>query len=137
MAVKGLSAHRKRLALMASGMSRASARELLKAAQVVEEDARQSMNAGAVSGVGHVPSLPGQPAKSDTHVSERSIHVRVNQSGRSVSVVGGGAFMYFEWGTSKMIERPVLRPALRRNRNRIILGQVQAVNGLIRAYKGG
>lgn len=136
--VKGVSAHKKRLALMASGMSRASARELLKAAQAVEDDAKRSIIAGSISGAGHVPSLPGQPPNADTHVLDQSIYTKVNPSGRTVSVVAGARYSAaLEFGTSRMAERPFLRPALRRNKNRLVMGQVQAVRSVVRAYKGG
>lgn len=138
MAVKGLSAHKKRLALMASGMSKASARELLNAAQIVADDAKQSIIAGSVSGPGHVPSRPGEPPNQDTGVLARGIITKVNPSGKTVSVVSTARYSAaLEFGTSKMIERPFLRPALRRNRNRLVQGQVQAVRSVVRAYKGG
>src|SRR5688572_17067223 len=105
MAIKGATAHKKRLQLMQSGLSTRSARELLKSADLIATDAKQSIIAGAVSGPSHVPSAPGAPPNADTHRLDRSIHTIVNPSGRTVSVVADAPYSAaLEFGTSKMAE---------------------------------
>lgn len=110
---------------------------LYEAGELVREDAKQSILAGAVSGAAHVPSLPGQPPNADTHRLDLSLDTVLNESRLSVSVVSRAPYgAFLEFGTSKMAARPYLRPALLRNRNRVVLGQVNALNRLIRVYKG-
>lgn len=110
---------------------------LYEAGEVVREDAKQSIRAGAVSGPGHIPSLPGQPPNADTHELDLSLDTIINQSRLSVSVVSRAPYgAYLEFGTSRVAARPYLRPALQRNRNRIVLGQVRVLNEIIRVYKG-
>ena len=40
-----------------------------------------------------------------------------------------------EFGTSKIAARPFMRPALIRNKNRIVFGTAQAVREVVRVYK--
>lgn len=134
--VKGANIHRNRLRRMAR-IKDASIKRLAEAGELVRSDAQASIRAGAVSGAGHVPSAPGQPPNADTHQLDISIDVRINPSKRSVSVVSLAPYSAFlEFGTSRMAERPFMRPALRRNRNRIVYGQVQAVRDTVRVLKG-
>lgn len=132
----GARIHRNRLRRLAN-IKTESLRELYAAAEVVREDAKQSIRAGAVSGPGHIPSRPGEPPNADTHELDLSLDSILNEGRRSVSVVSRAPYAAFlEFGTSRMAARPYLRPALLRNRNRVVLGQVRAINNVIRVYKG-
>lgn len=111
-------------------------KKLYMAGEKVREDAKQSIREGAVSGPGHVASAPGSPPNADTHQLDLSIDTVINPSKLSVSVVSKAPYSAaLEFGTSRIAERPFLRPALQRNRNRIVLGVVQAVNDTARVYK--
>lgn len=134
--VAGANTHRNRLARMRRVKSPVM-QKLYEAGEVVRADAVQSIRAGAISGPGHIPSRPGEPPNADTHWLDRNIDVRVNPSRLSVSVISLAVYSAaLEFGTSRMIERPFMGPALRRNRNRIVLGVVQAVNDTVRVRKG-
>lgn len=134
--VKGANIHHNRLRRMAR-INDASIKRLAEAGELVRADAQASIRAGAVSGAGHIPSAPGQPPNADTHQLDISIDVRINPSRKSVSVVSLAPYSAFlEFGTSQMAERPFMRPSLRRNRNRIVYGQVQAVRDTVRVLKG-
>jgi HK97 gp10 family phage protein len=134
--VTGANVHRNRLRRMAR-VKEASIKALYDAGEMVRADAQASIRAGAVSGAGHVPSAPGQPPNADTHRLDVSIDVRINPSRKSVSVISLAPYSAFlEFGTSRMVERPFMRPALRRNRNRIVYGQVKAVRDTVRVLKG-
>lgn len=110
---------------------------LYEAGEVVREDAKRSIIAGSVSGAAHVPSRPGEPPNADTHQLDLSLDTIINESQLSVSVVSRAPYgAFLEFGTSRMAARPYLRPALLRNRNRIVLGQVRVLNEIIRVYKG-
>lgn len=114
-----------------------SAKELLKAGQIVADDAAASIRAGSVSGAGHVPSRPGEPPNRDTGRLDTNIDAVLAKSGKSVRVISRAPYSSFlEFGTSRVAERPFMRPALRRNRNRVVMGQVQAVKKVVRVKKG-
>lgn len=126
----------KRLQGMSRGITKASIKRLIQSGEKVRKDAADSIKAGAVSGPSHVPSAPGQPPNADTHRLDRSIHVEVNESGLTVSVIADAPYAAAqEFGTSTIAERPYMRPALLRNRSRIVLGQVQASQDVVRVYK--
>lgn len=134
--VEGARIHRNRLARMRR-VKTESLKELYAAGEVIREDIQNSIRAGAVSGPSHVPSAPGSPPNANTHRLDMSIDVRINPGRNSVSVVSMAPYSAFlEFGSSKMVERPFMRPGLRRNRNRIVYGQVAAVNRTIRVLKG-
>lgn len=126
----------KRLRGMSQGITKASIKRLIQAGELVRKDAQESIKAGAVSGSAHVPSAPGSPPNADTHRLDRSIHVVVNESGLTVSVIADAPHAAAqEFGTSRLPERPYMRPALLRNRSRIVLGQVQASQDVVRVFK--
>lgn len=136
MASRGMQIHQNRLRRMANVKSRVL-RELYDAADVIREDAKQSIIAGSVSGPGHVPSLPGQPPNADTHELDLSIDVVINPSQLTASIVAKAPYSAaLEFGTSRMLARPFLRPALQRNRNRLLMGVAAAASGDgVRVYK--
>lgn len=134
---EGSKIHRARLARMRRWATNDVTKALAAGGELVRADAQKSIRDGAVSGVGHIPSQPGQPPNADTHRLDTSIDVVVNKSNKSVSVISRAPYSaYLEFGTSKMVERPFMRPALRRNRNRIVYGMVEGPDGLNRVIKG-
>lgn len=131
----GLRIHRNRLQRMRRAQSDVY-KSLYASGEIIRRDAADSIKAGAISGPLHVPSAPGEPPNADTHQLDLSIDVRVNPGAKTVSVVSLAPYSAFlEFGTSKMAARPYMRPALERNRNRVVLGVVNAVNRAIRLYK--
>jgi HK97 gp10 family phage protein len=127
--------HKNRLARMRN-IKTASLRKLYEAGEIIRADVQKSLRDGAVSGPGHVPSAPGTPPNADTHELDLGVDVRLNASRLSVSVVSTAPYSAAqEFGSSRLPERPFMRPALRRNKNRIVLGQVQAARELARVYK--
>ena len=133
--MKGAQVHKNRLARMRNIKSPIM-RKLMEAGEIVRKDAADSIREGAVSGPGHVPSRPGEPPNADTHNLDLGIDVRVSQSRLSVRVVSTAIYSAaLEFGTSRIAPRPFMRPALQRNRNRLVLGMVQAANEVVRVYK--
>lgn len=137
--VTGGDAVKKRLQGMSRGITKASVKRLIQSGEIVRKDVVASLREGAISGPGHVPSAPGTPPNSDTRALEKSVHVEVNESGLTVTVVAGGPGVPYaaaqEFGDSKLPERPYMRPALLRNKSRIVFGQVQASQDVARVYK--
>lgn len=135
--VEGVKIHRARLARMRRWAQDDIKRVLAAAGELVRADAAKSIRDGAISGAGHIPSQPGQPPNADTHRLDLSIDVVVEPSGKSVRVVSRAPYSsYLEFGTSRIAERPFMRPALRRNRKRIVQGFVIGPYGLNRVIKG-
>ena len=132
----GMNVHKARLARMRRAIRNEANLQLWNAGELVRIDAQESIKEGAISGSGHVPSLPGQPPNADTHNLDLSIDTRINEGGKTVTVVARARYAAaLEFGTSKMAARPYLRPALQRNKNRLVMGMVQAVQNTVRVYK--
>lgn len=109
---------------------------LFAAGQLIEVDAALSITNGAVSGKGHVPSLPGQPPKADTHVLDRSIET-IQVEPLKVEVSANAPYAAaLEYGTSKMAERPFMRPAVARKRKEVAQLVRRAVTSAIQQTKG-
>lgn len=131
--ITGAKSHSDRLLKM-----RNSAREvvaaLYSAGQDIELDAERSITEGSVSGKGHVPSLPGQPPNADTRHLDTNIETTIEaQNPPTVHVTSHAEYSAaLEYGTSKMAERPFMRPALEKNRKNITEKVAAAVSAKIR-----
>ena len=68
---------------------------------------------GSVGGLNHVPSLPGQAPNADTGHLHASIHVEAQGPYKALSVADASYSAALEFGTSRMAERPFMRPAAR------------------------
>ena len=70
----------------------------------------------------HTASAPGQPPASDTGFLVNSISTSVSVRGTSVigQIVASAEYApHLEFGTSSILPRPFMQPALERNRNNI------------------
>jgi HK97 gp10 family phage protein len=95
---------------------------LYAAGQAIEIDAEHSITDGSISGKGHVPSLPGEPPNADTRLLDSSIETVLvdGPEGGRVNVESNAPYAaHLEFGTSKMAERPYMRPAVERNRDKV------------------
>jgi hypothetical protein len=134
--VTGWEIHKARLRRMRE-IADPAKQALLMAGEAVRADAQNSIRQGAVSGVGHVPSRPGEPPNADTHQLDISIDVVLDGSGKSVRVISRAPYSAaLEYGHASLLPRPFMRPALIRNRNRLVRGMVQAVQSVVRVVKG-
>lgn len=86
-------------------------RALYVAGTMIEIEAELSITRGSVSGKHHTPSRPGEPPNRDTGVLDGNIEtVRVEPL--KVEVSSNAPYSRaLEFGTSKMVERPFMRPA--------------------------
>lgn len=110
---------------------------LFVAGQEVQIEAQLSITRGAVSGKGHVPSKPGDPPMNDTGVLANGIET--NMTGPLAVEVSSNApyAAALEFGTSKMLPRPYMRPAARKKRQDIGKLVAAAVRrGLRKRLKG-
>jgi hypothetical protein len=134
MAMKGTGRHLKRLQGMQGRMA-AEARKLVYVlADMHVTEAAHSITEGAVSGKGHVPSRPGEPPNADTHVLDRSGHVREAGPLRADSVFDAPYAAGLEFGTEKVAERPFMRPAAKKIRKSV---DALATAAVTRVVEGG
>ncbi|WP_266030407.1 HK97-gp10 family putative phage morphogenesis protein [Brucella intermedia] len=133
MTVKGLDKHVKRLQNMRKAAMQVTG-ALYAAGQDIELDAERSITEGSVSGAGHIPSLPGQPPNRDTGHLDTNIETTVEaQNPPTVHVTSHAEYSAaLEYGTSKMAERPFMRPATEKNRKNVSSKVAEAVRVTIR-----
>ena len=115
----GALAHKRRLRhLRSPAVRKRIGAAIFAGAQEIQTEARLLITAGSVSGKGHVPSAPGEPPNRDTgHLDSNIEAVR---TGELTSEVESRAEygLALELGTSKMAERPYMRPATAKKRHR-------------------
>jgi len=102
---------------------------------MIKAEAARSITEGAISGKFHVPSAPGQPPKEDTGLLRSSIEVTQTAPLR-VEVSSNAPYAAaLEFGTSKMAERPYMRPATERKRREVVALVGKAVSIAVRKRK--
>lgn len=128
MKMTGAKAHAARLKRMSGpAVVREVGKALYAAGQMIEIEAELSITAGSVSGKGHVPSRPGEPPNRDTGVLDTNIET-VQVAPLKVEVSSNAPYSSpLEFGTSKMAERPFMRPATQKKRAEA----VQLVRGAV------
>jgi HK97 gp10 family phage protein len=131
--MKGMERHKKRLQNMRQAAKQITA-ALYSAGQDIELEAEHSITQGSVSGKGHVPSAPGQPPNRDTGTLDTNIETTIEaQNPPTVHVTSNAPYSAaLEYGTSKMAERPFMRPATEKNRKKVGQKVAQAVRVTIR-----
>lgn len=116
-----------------AGAKDAVFRALVKTMEGVAADAKKSIKQGAISGRAHIASRPGEPPNEDTGRLTRGIKVVKHRGRNAVQVVSEAPYAGFlEFGTSRMAERPYLRPALRRGAKKIAVNAKVEINKLVR-----
>jgi hypothetical protein len=104
-------------------------------AEMIAEDAAESIRAGSISGSGHVASLPGQPPNADTHDLDQSIHVGelIETPGRiQTAVIADSDHAWIELGNSRILPRPYMVPAMMRGHAFVLARVAAAYNRVIR-----
>lgn len=128
--VIGLKKYTDRLARLASPVKNKDIlAALYSVGQSIEIDAEISITAGSVSGKDHLPSLPGQPPNADTRHLDTNIETRIEKKYPPTVVVESKASYSaaLEFGTTKMTERPFMRPAVKKNRKNVVKGVAAVV----------
>lgn len=105
---------------------------VVEGAELIKEEAVNSILDGAISGPGHVASLPGEPPNADTHELDQSGRVEKNESRLSAKVTfDSEKAVPLEFGTDTVEERPFLGPAAQKKRpeaRRLVTRAVNAAN---------
>ncbi|MDF1625656.1 MAG: HK97 gp10 family phage protein [Parvibaculaceae bacterium] len=122
MKITGALEHEARLKRLASAKARAEVtKALFVGGAEIELEAEHSITNGSISGSGHVASAPGQPPNADTRLLDMSIDTTVQgQTPPRVNVTSNAPYSaHLEFGTSKMAERPFMRPAAKKKRSAV------------------
>lgn len=119
--IKGAKRHLRRLRGANASVRRHAGRAIFVGAGQIETEARQSIIRGAIQGAGHVPSRPGEPPNRDTgNLDQNIVATKTGDLTAEVSSnAQAGDYSYsvgLEFGTSKMDERPYMRPAAKKKR---------------------
>lgn len=115
MALKGQKEHLRRMRNIRSESVKAAARVLQVGAAKVRADAQHMITMGSVSGRSHQPSTPGEPPNNDTGVLKSHIEDVLINPGLAEVRSNAPYSAPLEFGTSKMAERPFMRPARDKN----------------------
>lgn len=99
-------------------MTRQVGAALFAAGELIEVEAALSITNGPVSGKNHVPSRPGEPPNADTHVLDRSIETNQVEPLKVEVSANAPYAAALEFGSSKVQERPYMRPALARKQKK-------------------
>jgi hypothetical protein len=92
-------------------MEREVGKALFAAGNLIQVEAQISITAGAVSGKGHVASLPGEPPNQDTGLLGNNIET-VQVEPLLVEVSSNAPYSApLEFGSSRMAARPFMAPA--------------------------
>lgn len=113
------------------------AHAVFKSVADVEKEAKTSIQRGAASGVvyrrynprrDHKASSPGQPPASDTGFLVNNIKRKIDSDKMGGEIASRAFYSKFlEFGTSKMLPRPFMFPALEKHRAKIIKRISQAI----------
>lgn len=131
--IKGAKEHAARLRRMRVETPLLVIQALYAAGQLIEIEAEHSITEGSVTGKFHVPSLPGEPPNADTRLLDTSIETAItSRTPPRVTVTSNAPYSAaLEFGTSKMAERPFMRPATAKKRAaavKLVLAAVKRAN---------
>lgn len=120
MGVTGADRHQARLrALRSPALQQRVGAAIFAGANEIQTEAQHSITLGAISGKGHVASSPGEAPNEDTgHLRTNIETVRTGALTAEVESKAGYA-LALEFGTSRMEERPYMRPATAKKRHRV------------------
>jgi HK97 gp10 family phage protein len=105
---------------ISDAVARRGSQIMYAAGNLIQVEAQLSITNGAVSGQGHIPSRPGQPPNNDTGrladqietVQLSPLHTEVSSNARHAVAL--------EFGTTRMAERPYMRPAVAKTRKEVL-----------------
>lgn len=114
MSVQGAARHQARLAKMLRAAGPELGKAIYVAADAIRVEAKRSITAGSVSGRGHVASSPGEPPNRDTGHLDTNIEAAKTGPLEAETRSTASYAAALEFGTSKMAERPYMRPAVKK-----------------------
>lgn len=133
--ITGAGKHLNRLKKMTTGMRREAGKLVLTLADMHAKEASNLITTGSVGGKNHVPSAPGEPPNANTGELHTSIHAERTGPLTAVSVADAPHATPLEFGTSKMQERPFMRPAAKTVRKDVDKLAKAAVDRIVKGGK--
>ena len=108
---RGADKHMRRLKAMGPRAEREASKLVYTLADMHATEAAILITTGSVSGANHVPSKPGEPPMNDTGTLANQTFAERTGAFTAQSVSFAEYSAALEFGTSKMAERPFMRPA--------------------------
>lgn len=135
MGVEGADAHRRRLRNLRRNIAEPVGKAVFVEAQALQVDAQTSITRGAVSGKAHVPSAPGEPPNQDTGVLAGNIEAVKTGATKAETSSNAPYAAAQEFGNeaANLAERPYMRPAANRAKERAPRNIAAAVNKVVRS----
>lgn len=131
----GADAHAKKLRAIRDIESE-TVQNLLTVGELIRQTAMESIRDGTIRGLGHIPSLPGDPPKGDTGRLELGIEVKLRASEKRADVVSQAPHaMAMEMGTPTVAARPYLRPAAAKHRSQLAILTAATISGKLGRVK--
>lgn len=133
MKITGDRRHRQRIQrLKGQALVAELGKRVFVAADQVRGEAQYLIAKGSVQGKGHVPSRPGEPPNLDTGVLTAGITSRRTGPLSAVAESAAPYAVVLETGSSKMAERPYMKPAARIVKEDYVINIRAGVNRVIR-----
>lgn len=117
--ITGAQRHSQRLKRLPKETVAEVGKAIFVGASLIETEARRSIIQNAIQGAGHVPSAPGEPPNRDTGTLDRNVEARRTGELTAEALSQAPYSAALEFGTSRMAERPFMRPATQANRKKI------------------
>lgn len=131
--ITGARRHSQRLKALPRATRREVGAAIFVGAGLIQTEARRSIIANSIQGAGHIPSLPGEPPNRDTGQLDQNI-ITAKTGEMSAEVSSNAPYSAsLEFGTSKMAERPYMRPATKKERPKVVELVRKAVSRAIRS----
>lgn len=131
--IRGDKRHRQRLtAIRGQRLVLQLSKKVYVAADRVRAEAQYLIAKDSIQGKGHLPSAPGEPPNLDTGVLTAGITARYTAPLKAVAESAAPYAVHLEYGTSRMAERPYMRPAAKTVRGQFTLDVRASVNNVIR-----
>ena len=104
-----------------------------ESAAELAQEARILVDTDGIPSPNHIVSAPGNPPNSDSGALSASIQpVDLPEPGHAAISVGEEYGLYLELGTSRMAERPFMRPATAIMRKPLLIDAARRVRDVIR-----
>lgn len=133
MPMRGSKKHIQRLKrLQGAEVVRLVGQALFDGGEAIQVEAQRLISTGSVSGKNHVPSAPGEPPNYDSGVLSSSIETTHPAPLRVLVTSSAPYASPLEFGTSKMAERPYMRPARDNKRAEVVAKVEKAVSVAVR-----
>lgn len=113
----------------------ALSKALFVTASKIAIDAQVSITEGAGSFGRHIVSLPGEPPNNDTGGLANHIDAVLEEPLRATVTSHARYSAALEYGTSKMLARPFMGPALAKNKDTLKKNVTEALKGAVRKAK--